>query len=104
MKPRIKEFHSDSLGIFLWFLRKAWNPLTRWYWTKEATKVMKKMRDYRCSHISFFMWLCDMKGEHVPLNGRTPYIKKGKKFDLSKWNEKYWRVSVSYTHLTLPTN
>jgi len=92
MKPRIKEFHSDALGIFLWFLRVAWNPLTRKKWTKEATEVLKKMRQFRCSHVSFFMWLSDGKAEHVPLNNRTPYKRKLGKFDLETWNDRYWKL------------
>jgi len=92
MKPPFKELHADALGIFLWFLRKAWNPLTRFYWRGRLRETLHRFRHYRCDAMSFFMWLSDGKGEHVLLNGRTPYKKERGRFNLNRWNNKYWKV------------
>ena len=99
MKPAIKNFHSDALGMFLYFMRAAWNPIGRQRVVDDTRRVVEKMRQYRCSHINFFMWLSDNDPEHVPLNGRTPYKKSGKKFDLDRWNNKYWGLFRTFLEI-----
>ena len=92
-KPKIQNLHYDHLGMFLWFLRVAWNPITRPYWIWQAKRTFTKMKEYRGYACSFFMWLSDGNPiEHRHLNQKTPWVFENKKFNLDKWNERYWEL------------
>ena len=91
-KEPFKELHMDALGIFLWFLRIAWNPLTRASALFELRATLTYIRRYRFEKISYFMWLSDGAAEHKYLNGKTPYRKILGKWNLNLWNKKYWKI------------
>ena len=79
--------------MFLWFLRVAWNPVTRPYWMLQAKRTFTKMKKFRGYACSFFMWLSDGNIiEHKHLNQKTPWVFEDKKFNLDKWNERYWEL------------
>lgn len=95
MKPKLEHLHDDFLGIFLWFLAKAWNPLTRLYWIHQLRKTVRRSRDKQASFICGFLWLCDNKPEHHHLNNKTPWKfekKPHKVFDFTKPNKKFWDI------------
>jgi len=95
MKPKIEHLHADFLGIYLWFLAKSWNPITRWYWKNRLRETVRRARDKQASFICGFLWLCDNKPEHHHLNNKTPWKfkkKPHKVFDLMKPNKKFWKI------------
>jgi hypothetical protein len=94
---RREEMCSGSLGMFLSFLREAWNPENQVEAEEDIMDVLAEMAKRDIKYNDFFMWLCDNKAEHAPLNDKTPYYQfkteLGKRmFDLSKLNERYWEL------------
>ena len=97
LKPQIKLMDADFLGIFLDFLNSAWEFKDQAEAEKRIVDVLIEIRRHRFYRLSFFMWVCDGKGEHAHLNWKTPYVWEkplvGKrKFYLDEWEGRYWEL------------
>jgi hypothetical protein len=94
LPPKRTEMQVGHLGAFLGFLREAWKPEDEMNAVQQAVETFHEYAKRGVYMLDWFMWLCDNKPEHSPLNGKTPYVqyvKNGKRwFKLNEWDKRYW--------------
>ena len=103
---RREEMCSGSLGMFLSFLREGWKKENQIKAEDDIMEVLAEMAKRDIKYNDFFLWLCDNKFEHKPLNDKTPYkqwmegtVKKIRMFDLSVRDERFWELFDRFVYM-----
>lgn len=101
---RREEMCGGTLGFFMSFMRQAWKKKNQLKAEEDVVEVLAEMAKRDIKYMDFFMWLCDNKFEHKPVNDKTPYRqfknKLGKRmFDLDDWDERYWELFDRFIYM-----
>ena len=96
----MKLFHLDTCGIFMDILENAWDPKFENETFERIEAYLRKVcKIIKPSAVSRFMIIHSGQPEHSHLNFKTPWIWKGDKINLQKWQRRYWQLDKRYLKL-----